>query len=279
MIISSTPELCYLTQIVIRLFENTNKREDDPKRYRIEILFSPGASATPLHMSTTNRNSDNSRNDTEPLQLVSKENLTCADVEEYFNESMREGNNDDDDNRSNISTVDCPRSVKEILKEKAESTADCDILNEGICNKDLEVPSIINKKQKVVTIDEEKNTEFEPSQSTESGDGVNAANNEDGNSLNDETNEDTDFEQTQSTESGDGVNTSNDEDGNSRNDETHENEKEEDKSIEIERMAKVLAKQYLWSAAALTSLCLGVGFLFLARSIQNDSHSKKWSRR
>ena len=239
-IISSTPELCYLTQIIIRLFENTEKSEDDPKRYRIEILFSPGASATPLHMSTMNRNSDSSRNDTEPLQLVSKKNLTCAEVEEYFNESMKEGNNDDDDNGSNISTVDCPRFVKEILKEEAESTAVSDVLN------DVKNPSMNEKKQKVVTIDEGKNTEFEPSQTTENVDEVRAIKGEENNSS--------------STE-------------------TPVNDTENDKSIEIERMAKVLAKQYFWSAAALTSFCLGVGFLFLARSIHNDSQSKRWTRR
>ena len=36
-IISYASELCYLTQIVIRLFENTSKDIDDPKRYRIEM--------------------------------------------------------------------------------------------------------------------------------------------------------------------------------------------------------------------------------------------------
>ena len=34
-IISMAPELCYLTQVVIRLFENTLKDADDPKRFRI----------------------------------------------------------------------------------------------------------------------------------------------------------------------------------------------------------------------------------------------------
>jgi inositol hexakisphosphate/diphosphoinositol-pentakisphosphate kinase len=42
-IVGAAPELCYLTQIVIRLFENIEKDVNDPKRFRIEIYFSPGA--------------------------------------------------------------------------------------------------------------------------------------------------------------------------------------------------------------------------------------------
>lgn len=41
-IIANASELCYLTQIVIRLFEDNHKPSDDPKRFRVEILFSPG---------------------------------------------------------------------------------------------------------------------------------------------------------------------------------------------------------------------------------------------
>jgi len=42
-IVAAASELCYLTQIVIRLFENIEKDANDPKRFRIEIYFSPGA--------------------------------------------------------------------------------------------------------------------------------------------------------------------------------------------------------------------------------------------
>ena len=41
-ILANASELCYLTQVVIRLFEDTQKPSDDPKRFRVEILFSPG---------------------------------------------------------------------------------------------------------------------------------------------------------------------------------------------------------------------------------------------
>ena len=46
-VIDNTPELCYLTHIVLRMFEDLDKHEDDPTRFRIEILFSPGVTAEP----------------------------------------------------------------------------------------------------------------------------------------------------------------------------------------------------------------------------------------
>lgn len=41
-ILADASELCYLTQVVIRLFEDTQKPSDDPRRFRVEIMFSPG---------------------------------------------------------------------------------------------------------------------------------------------------------------------------------------------------------------------------------------------
>ena len=46
-IINATPELCYLTQIVMRVFEDSrSEMANDPRRFRVEILFSPGATGT-----------------------------------------------------------------------------------------------------------------------------------------------------------------------------------------------------------------------------------------
>lgn len=41
-ILANASELCYLTQVVMRLFEDTQKPSEDPRRFRVEILFSPG---------------------------------------------------------------------------------------------------------------------------------------------------------------------------------------------------------------------------------------------
>jgi hypothetical protein len=93
-VLNNAGELCYLTQIVIRLFEDTNRAMEDPRRFRVEILFSPGATATPLHMDETNRNADSSRLDTAPLLVVGRDGLTCQEVEDFFESAILEGKHD-----------------------------------------------------------------------------------------------------------------------------------------------------------------------------------------
>ena len=64
------------TQIVIRLFEEPKREVNDPRRFRVEIKFSPGAAAKPTHRAKKDRDADSSRFDTKPLKLISKENVT-----------------------------------------------------------------------------------------------------------------------------------------------------------------------------------------------------------
>jgi inositol-hexakisphosphate/diphosphoinositol-pentakisphosphate 1-kinase len=91
-ILNNTPELCYLTQIVMRVFEDTRpEMSNDPRRFRVEILFSPGADATPFHMSEMDRDNDASRFDTAPLQMIGREGLTCLEVENFLEMVMMEG--------------------------------------------------------------------------------------------------------------------------------------------------------------------------------------------
>lgn len=91
-IIANTPELCYLTQIVLRLFEDPKKELHDKKRFRVEIFFSPGATATPLHMAEMYRDLDNSRFDTAPLECISNEYVTCDEIETHFDDVMKQAN-------------------------------------------------------------------------------------------------------------------------------------------------------------------------------------------
>jgi hypothetical protein len=94
-IISSTPELCYLTQIVMRVFEDARRDMDDPRRFRVEILFSPGANATPFHMHEQQRDQDTSRFDTAPLQMIGREDLTCKGVEDFLEKAMMAGRSEE----------------------------------------------------------------------------------------------------------------------------------------------------------------------------------------
>ena len=91
-ILNAAPELCYLTQIVMRVFEdNRSEMANDPRRFRVEIFFSPGATATPLHLDELDRDMDSSRFDTAPLQMIGRDGLTCQEVEDFFETAILEG--------------------------------------------------------------------------------------------------------------------------------------------------------------------------------------------
>lgn len=93
--LNATPELCYLTQFVMRVFEDSRRDMSDPKRFRVEMLFSPGATATPFHMNEMDREADASRFDTAPFVNIGREDLTCKDVEDFFEWAIQEGHSDE----------------------------------------------------------------------------------------------------------------------------------------------------------------------------------------
>ena len=103
-VINNTRELCFLTQVVIRVFEDTNRPIEDPKRFRVEILFSPGATATPLHINEASRNADTTRFDTAPLEVIGRDDLTCKEIEEFFGSIIFDGDKNGNDHFSIAST-------------------------------------------------------------------------------------------------------------------------------------------------------------------------------
>jgi inositol-hexakisphosphate/diphosphoinositol-pentakisphosphate 1-kinase len=104
-VINNARELCYLTQIFIRLFEDTQRSMEDPRRFRVEILFSPGATATPLHIDEANRDADLSRFDTAPLQQIGREGLTCKEVEDFLGAAIMEGRKDGEDDLIDVASA------------------------------------------------------------------------------------------------------------------------------------------------------------------------------
>lgn len=104
-LINNTRELCYLTQIIIRLFEDVSRSMDDPRRFRIEFFFSPGAAATPLHMDEAIRDADAARFDTAPLDMVGRASLTCTELEDYFQEAIDEVRKDKDDDFADVASA------------------------------------------------------------------------------------------------------------------------------------------------------------------------------
>jgi hypothetical protein len=106
--LNATAELCYLTQFVMRVFEDSRREMSDPKRFRVEMLFSPGATATPFHMNEMDREADASRFDTAPFVNIGREDLTCQDVEDFFDWAIQVGRSTDtqaDDENGNGSTL------------------------------------------------------------------------------------------------------------------------------------------------------------------------------
>mmetsp|Transcript_13191 Transcript_13191/g.27009 ORF Transcript_13191/g.27009 Transcript_13191/m.27009 type:complete len:1152 (+) Transcript_13191:786-4241(+) len=88
--LNESKEVCYLTQVVIRLFEDTGRRMSHPRRYRVEILFSAGATGTPIHQCKSTKEADSTRLDTDHLVAVGREGLTCQEVEEFFDSIIAE---------------------------------------------------------------------------------------------------------------------------------------------------------------------------------------------
>mmetsp|Transcript_4869 Transcript_4869/g.12790 ORF Transcript_4869/g.12790 Transcript_4869/m.12790 type:complete len:291 (-) Transcript_4869:230-1102(-) len=59
-------------------------------------MFSPGANATPFHMNESDREQDAARYDTGALRVISREGLTCQEVENFFDSAILEGKSEKD---------------------------------------------------------------------------------------------------------------------------------------------------------------------------------------
>jgi len=120
-LLNDSKEVCYLTHFVIRLFEDTGRKISDARRFRVEILFSSGASATPIHQAQSTKGSDLTRLDTEPLVSVGRDNLTCAEVEDFFSCCINEGGECDDQyGHASLSTA---AEMMKTTKSKKETPA------------------------------------------------------------------------------------------------------------------------------------------------------------
>lgn len=85
-VIENTSELCYLTHVVLRMFEDFDKEEDDPRRLRIEILFSPGVTAHPYPADLPNSR----HTQCEPLHVLNP-GMTVDDLVNCLENAMKIG--------------------------------------------------------------------------------------------------------------------------------------------------------------------------------------------
>jgi hypothetical protein len=149
-ILNGTPELCYLTQVVMRVFEDSRWAMEDPRRFRVEILFSPGATATPMHMKELDREQDQSRFDTAPLQLISREGLTCREVEDFFEQAIVAGRSDEDSVGHASTSAEGGKQAK-VKKDKKVSLPTASLVPEPEMAVALPVPTPISLVEKVAS--------------------------------------------------------------------------------------------------------------------------------
>lgn len=273
-IVSNAPELCYLTQIVIRLFENTSKEFDDPKRFRIEIFFSPGATATPLHMSENEKDKDTSRSHTEPLQLISRPDLSCKELEEYIHEAIEEGKVDDDDDDATTSIVDLNSDIKIPLSPTPPQNVELlpvtgDTVNNG--GERIKFVSFADNSahSTLGEIEDEVESSIDPMVCEDEMAGVDCNEEvEKGDEDKDKDNEDNKIEDKDDGKSEDEDNGKDEEDTTEADDE------------KLKKMTVVLARQYFWTSIAAMSFMLGIGCLILSREIvESDFKTRRWTKR
>jgi inositol hexakisphosphate/diphosphoinositol-pentakisphosphate kinase len=128
-LLNQSKEVCYLTQIVIRLFEDTGRRFNDPRRFRVEILFSAGATATPIHQARSTKETDLTRLDTEPLQAVGRDGLTCAEIEEFFDTIITERGKSD--GHHDVDAISDPGAFKAPKTPKTPTRPTTPIMSNG----------------------------------------------------------------------------------------------------------------------------------------------------
>jgi len=243
----------------------------------------PLNSAKPSHMSELDRDLDSSRFDTEPLQFISREGLTCKDIEDYFTQSINEGKvHEEDDVFSTVSTADAAKKAK--LKKMMsgcehsngsfyESVGGSKLkqhekLLEPRFTEAVETAPIPTVSPKKVTISETLSKHgkgvYESFQSFPSIDAEESIVKKE--SMDTKTAETV----TPKVIVADDQTTANDEKV------TPAHEKSEDS---FDRMARILAKQYMWTSIAVASFVLGIGCIVLSRNVQSNNFHRRYSRR
>jgi hypothetical protein len=281
-ICAEAPELCYLTQVIFRLFEDTSRDADDPQRYRVEVLFSPGASSTPMHMAEQARDSDSSRFDTDPLKVIGHGNLSCQEVEDFLNACITEGHTEEDNYEdASMSTTNTLRKMGAMTgatnasgklnfwpMERRVATPSTDLLT--LSKVDTAVHDNLSKKKKKSK--GEKATGNVPPQEppvnrdSPSTDPVNTctvAGTATGPPSEPQVNKDLPLAAV----------------SDSKGDDAGAKEMKDDEE-DVDRMAKIVARQWYWRGIAVASFLVGAGCLFLSINLKDQTrHRRRFTRK
>ena len=263
-IVNSTPELCYLTQIVMRVFEDNRRDINDPKRFRVELLFSPGATATPMHMNEMDRESDASRFDTAPLQQIGRDDLTCQDVEDFFQCAIMAGRTDEESYE--VATTSTAAEGQKPKKEKSKKDKDKQKNFVTLSAKPIATPEFFPALPSVAASPSE--SEVDTWSRSENVNGDQAPDVVPSVTIPDLVEPvfdpaPCDVDGEPSARDGDGRDIQN-----------------VDKSDRDDHFKKVLARKYFWSSVAIGSFALGMGCLMVAVRMGEDTvRQRRWTSR
>jgi len=263
-ICADAPELCYLTQVIFRVFEDTKREADDPKRYRVEILFSPGATATPMHMAELDRDSDSSRFDSAPPLVIGRDNLSCQEVEVFLDACINEGHTEEDmfEVASMSTTMDDGKGRSRAMSgvnPVAVTELHDNVSQKKKKGKKENAPSATEKPPKAKQAN--RNLPTTPSKQAPRNLSTTPSN---GNKKEDKGKE---------AGKAEGSN----KEGKRKEDD--ENGKNQGDDEDVDRMAKILARQWYWRGIAIGSLFLGVGCLFLSMNLSDRNDRSRYPRR
>jgi len=267
--ISATSELCYLTQIVMRLFEDASKGADNPSRFRVEIAFSPGATATPQHMSALARDDDATRFNCKKVVTVSLPNLTCDELVSYMDESIKYGKEEGGSEVEGEAKGDDKSEVKgegEVGgKGKGKGKGG------GKKGESVAIKKIAVRKTLSVGVEENNNDVNNVNGGGCKGDvGGGEGDGHGGSGKGDDEGNDKENDK------------ENDERNDERNDEGNDEGNEnggKSNNGELDKEAKLIAKRYFWGGVALLSITMGVGILFTTMRLKQREITRRWSKR
>lgn len=288
-ILNEAPELCYLTHLAIRLFEDTRWDVEDPRRYRVEIMFSPGATATPMHMAELDRDSDTARFDTASLENISREGLTCKDIEDFFSSAIVAGQSDEYHGCSlSPSNIDSPMKPKKpVIGEDQDSSAAVPkviVAKKERSKEDAEAHSLEGEKALLTSskkpgeldvlvheLDLFQATTAPVQKDAPGANQVKLAASVEVDCDEAETKDTlnvTSIEKPATTTKSRPLYIVREEDGDG----------EENEDERVERLARVLARRYFWRAVGVVSFFLGAGCLVFALNVQTQAR-RRWSTR
>jgi hypothetical protein len=232
-----------------------------------------------MHMAELDRESDSTRFDTAPLEMIGREGLTCKDIEECFSSAIVAGTTENESDGFSLtpSVPESPKHPKSKKKALPVPSAVTVSKQEVVKEKPLDSTSAAKKPPIKPAL---KRTDTGPKVKKSSATlGVKPAlvvkkpdkmqSDKGSEDKKVGTDDGTDMSITKSRAVVDFT------------EPITEEEEDEDEEARIERLARSLARKYFWRAIGVASFVLGTGCLVLAMNVRrSDAYAqRRWTRR